>query len=139
MERICEKCGALYQFKGGRRPLCKICYGGEKYGKEYCEHCGKEFGKKIATQKFCCQTCSIEYRRNASLKNIKYLKLNERLFKMNLKSVEECKNKCPLFEIFAEYMKQIAESGKVEMIKTQAQQIKAMKARLENMQEGYDG
>jgi hypothetical protein len=48
-----------------------------------------------------------------------------------LKKFEDCKEVCPLFQIFQEYMRTIAMDGKGEMIKSQGKKIKELNSKLQ--------
>jgi hypothetical protein len=63
----------------------------------------------------------------------KYLTLNEGLLMLSdrLKKFEDCKEVCPLFQIFQEYMRTIAMDGKGEMIKAQGKKIKELNSKLQ--------
>lgn len=63
----------------------------------------------------------------------KYLTLNERFLMLSdqLKKFEDCKEICPLFQIFQEYMRTIAEDGRIEIVKTQSKKIKELNSKLQ--------
>jgi hypothetical protein len=63
----------------------------------------------------------------------KYLEFNERFLMLSdrLKRFEDCKEVCPLFQIFQEYMRSVAEDGRIEMIKSQAKKIKELNSKLQ--------
>lgn len=63
----------------------------------------------------------------------KYLEFNERFLMLSdkLKKLEDCKEACPLFQIFQEYMRSVAEDGKAEMIKAQGKKIKELNEKLQ--------
>jgi hypothetical protein len=48
-----------------------------------------------------------------------------------LKKFEDCKEVCPLFKIFQEYMRTVAEDGKIELIKAQVKKIKELNSKLQ--------
>lgn len=63
----------------------------------------------------------------------KYMGMNERFLMLSdqLKKFEDCKEVCPLFQIFQEYMRSVAEDGKAEMIKAQGKKIKELNEKLQ--------
>jgi hypothetical protein len=68
-----------------------------------------------------------------SIRIRKYLTLNERFLMLSdkLKKFEDCKIVCPLFQIFQEYMRTVAEDGKIEFIKAQGKKIKELNSKLQ--------
>jgi hypothetical protein len=52
-----------------------------------------------------------------------------------LKKFEDCKEVCPLFQIFQEYMRTVAEDGRAEMIKAQGKKIRELNEKLREQAE----
>jgi hypothetical protein len=68
-----------------------------------------------------------------SIRIRKYLTLNEGLLMLSdkLKRFEDCKEVCPLFQIFQEYMRTVDEDGKAELIKAQGKKIRELNSKLQ--------
>lgn len=138
IKRVCRACGVDISDEYFNAKRCRKCVDEKNFGTAYCQTCGEQFNKAQNAQKFCTRQCSMQ-RPGSELRiqstKLKYLELNKRFFKMDLTKIKDCKNKCPLFEIFSQYMAEIAASGREDMLKHQAQQIKELRSRLHEIKD----
>jgi hypothetical protein len=80
-------------------------------------------------------------RRIIPLKKIRRLKFHGEIMDLleeKFKLFEDCKTRCPLFAIIESYMRQVAEDGKVDFIRSQKKQIRDLNDRIRQAEDEED-